>query len=62
MQTAHTLAFNLCQLAANPSVQDKLYEEIRSKAPLECDVNELGQRLNDMPYLRAVVKETSRYV
>ncbi|OTF76604.1 hypothetical protein BLA29_014458, partial [Euroglyphus maynei] len=55
--TASTLTFCMYELAKNPNIQDKLYNEIR---PLieggEFDLNNLMK----LPYLDAVISETLR--
>ena len=58
-QTAHTLAFNLYNLAINPVVQRRLQEEIDQYAPRGTTLTH--EQLQQMKYLVAVTKETSRY-
>lgn len=53
-------AFLLYFLAKSPRVQKKLYEEIVSVIPnAESSITETN--LQDMPYLRACLKESLRY-
>ncbi|CAH1231801.1 CYP27A1 [Branchiostoma lanceolatum] len=56
--TADTLAFNLYCLAKNPDAQQKLYDEIMEVVPPGQPIDD--RVLNNMPYLRAVFKETFR--
>jgi cytochrome P450 len=49
--------YNLYCLAANPTAQARLYEEIRDKVKGEIT----AEVLEDMPYLKACVKEAFRY-
>ncbi|KAG8236839.1 hypothetical protein J437_LFUL017123, partial [Ladona fulva] len=53
--TTPTLLFNLYCLATNPDVQQKAYEEVSSLMKREPITVEL---LNQMTYLKAVIKET----
>ncbi len=57
--SSHLTSFILFNLAKNPDVQDKLYEEVQRQLPTKeskLDKNALDK----MPYLRAVVKESLR--
>ena len=57
--SSHTLAFLMYQLAKNPDVQEKLYQEIKGELPTKDSKLEL-KALDRMPYLRATIKEILR--
>nr|XP_006811829.1 PREDICTED: sterol 26-hydroxylase, mitochondrial-like [Saccoglossus kowalevskii] len=56
--TSNTLHWALYLVANNPSVQDRLYEEVSSVVP-EGEVPS-NKHLSQMPYMKSVVKETLR--
>ncbi|XP_019864629.2 cytochrome P450 4C1 isoform X2 [Aethina tumida] len=56
--TSSGTSFMLYNIANNPQVQQKLYEEIHSVIGDECDIT--INNLNDMPYLDMVLKESQR--
>ena len=58
-QIAQQLLFTLYLLAANPEVQDKAYEEVRSVAP-EYPAPLTAHNISSVTYLRACMKESSR--
>ncbi|XP_045600891.1 probable cytochrome P450 CYP44 [Procambarus clarkii] len=57
--TAPTLLGNLHCLALNPSIQDRLYQEIRTHVDPNAPIT--VQIVNKLPYLRAFVKEVFRF-
>lgn len=60
--TASTLSYLLIELANNPSVQDRLAEEIDTTLA-GVDINSEGYHdrvINGLPYLEAAIKETLR--
>lgn len=59
-QTVPTLIFAMYCLAKNPDVQQKAYEEIWEV--LKDDEPITGEHINRMPYLKACVKESQRYI
>ncbi|XP_037542222.1 sterol 26-hydroxylase, mitochondrial [Nematolebias whitei] len=56
--TSNTLTWALYQLSRNPQIQDRLYEEVSSMVP-ENQIPSAAE-VTQMPYLRAVIKETLR--
>jgi cytochrome P450 len=57
--SSHLTAFAMFQLARNPEVQERLYQEIKSELPSR-DSKFDKKALEKMPYLKATVKETLR--
>lgn len=56
--TSHTATFTCYELAHNPSVQDRLRQELEREFP---DPNAIDERKTmDLPYLDAVLRETMR--
>jgi len=55
--TAHSIAWLMYNLGANPEVQEKLFQEISSVCKGKPLVEE---HLNQVPYLRACIRETYR--
>ncbi|XP_077994890.1 1,25-dihydroxyvitamin D(3) 24-hydroxylase, mitochondrial-like [Glandiceps talaboti] len=56
--TSNTTLWSLYELANNPEIQQRLFEEIESVVPPGVTPN--LSHLNQMPYLKSVVKETLR--
>uniref|UniRef100_A0A8B9LZ94 Sterol 26-hydroxylase, mitochondrial-like n=1 Tax=Astyanax mexicanus TaxID=7994 RepID=A0A8B9LZ94_ASTMX len=56
--TSNTMLWALNKLSHNPSVQDRLYQEVAST--VKGDRIPTAQDINNMPYLKAVIKETLR--
>jgi len=56
--TTPTLLFNLYCLAAWPEVQQRVHEEVMTHLPPEAPVT--VQAINNMPYIKAFIKETFR--
>lgn len=58
LQTSNTISWSLYQLAQNPDIQERLYREVAAV----CPGNELpdSDHIAQMPYLKAVVRETLR--
>ncbi|XP_072015330.1 cytochrome P450 27C1-like [Amphiura filiformis] len=56
--TSTTTLWCLHLLSKNPHVQEKLHEEVMRVLPE--DVNPTRDQINNMPYLKAVIKETLR--
>ncbi|XP_781842.1 cytochrome P450 10 [Strongylocentrotus purpuratus] len=56
--TASTLAFNLYCLAKNPEVQERVFQEINQAIPPGTKIT--AQSLQNLPYLKACIKETVR--
>ncbi|XP_033752268.1 probable cytochrome P450 12d1 proximal, mitochondrial [Pecten maximus] len=57
--TSHHLSFLLYLLGQHPHIQNKLYDEIRTHLPTnESPITE--KHIRNMPYLKAVAKETHR--
>ncbi|KAJ8282579.1 hypothetical protein COCON_G00050980 [Conger conger] len=56
--TSNTLMWTLYLLSQNPEVQDRLYREVSSCVPGDKLIT--AQDVNNMPFLKAVVKETLR--
>lgn len=58
--TSNTTAIALYYLAKNPEAQEKVFEEFSKLLPnKDSDLPE--NYLNDIPYLKACVKESQRY-
>ena len=59
LKTSVAASSTIYQLAKNPDKQQKLYKELKSIFPTsEAEINQTA--LEQMPYLRACVKETLR--
>jgi cytochrome P450 len=58
--TTPTVLFNLYALATNPHVQQKTYDEIKRIVGNSEEITQ--DHINKLPYLKAFVKETFRYV
>lgn len=56
--TATTLSFCIYELAINQQMQDKLYEEVKSNADENGNID--YEKLTKLPYLDAVIAETLR--
>ncbi|XP_077994892.1 1,25-dihydroxyvitamin D(3) 24-hydroxylase, mitochondrial-like [Glandiceps talaboti] len=56
--TSNTTLWSMYELANNPEIQQRLFEEIESVVPTGVTPN--PSHLNQMPYLKSVVKETLR--
>jgi len=50
----------LYQLSKHPEKQEKLYEEVKGILPTR-DSEVTAQKLEEMSFLKAVIKETLRY-
>jgi len=57
--TFHVLLWNVLNLAQNPSAQEALREEVHRV--LGPDAHFTREKLSEMPYLKAVMRETQRY-
>ena len=57
--TTPTVLFNLYALASNPSVQDKVIDEINKIVGKDEFVTQ--EHINKMPYMKAFIKETFRF-
>lgn len=57
-QTSNTLTWALHLLSRNPRAQDRLYNEVSTF--VRADQTPSAAAVSQMPYLRAVVKETLR--
>ena len=59
-QTSNVILWSLYELACNPGIQEKIVEEFQQ---LGCSSNSVRfQDLREMVYLKAVVKESLRYM
>lgn len=61
LQTSVSLASTLNMLARNPEKQEKLYAELKAALP-DPSVETTENTLSQLPFLRACVKETLRFV
>jgi hypothetical protein len=59
-QTGNSLAFFLYNLASSPDKQEALYEEITRVLPNKQQPT--AQAFKNMPYLKAALKESFRYL
>lgn len=61
-KTSVAISSTIYQLAKNPQKQEKLFQELQRLFPTthEAEINQ--NVLEQIPYLRACVKETLRYV
>lgn len=57
--TSHTIGFFLYALARNPDKQELLYEEIKNVFPTK-DQRITNEKLNELKYLKACIKESQR--
>lgn len=60
IQTSIALASTIYQLSQNPDKQHKLFEELRKAMP-KPDSKLDVKTLENIPYLKACIKETLRY-
>lgn len=60
-QTSVAVASTIYQISKNPDKQQQLFEELRSIMPTKSSVIDTAT-LERMPYLRACIKETLRYI
>ncbi|KAG2177943.1 hypothetical protein INT43_003190 [Umbelopsis isabellina] len=59
--TAHTLAFAFSEIARNPQIQEKIYEETCAVfGPVMDDSTITSEKLSQLSYIRAVYQETMR--
>ena len=58
LQSQFALSWIMYALSINQGAQDELYKEISSKTQSGCSLS--NSAINDMSYLKAVVKETMR--
>lgn len=58
LQTSNTISWSLYQLAQNPDVQERLYREVSAVCPGDQLPN--SDHIAQMPYLKAVIRETLR--
>uniref|UniRef100_H3DE36 Cytochrome P450 family 27 subfamily A member 3 n=1 Tax=Tetraodon nigroviridis TaxID=99883 RepID=H3DE36_TETNG len=56
--TSNTISWSLYQLAQNPDVQERLYQEVSAVCPGDQLPN--SDHIAQMPYLKAVIRETLR--
>ncbi|XP_072024767.1 1,25-dihydroxyvitamin D(3) 24-hydroxylase, mitochondrial-like [Amphiura filiformis] len=56
--TAYTTSWAIHLLSKNPNAQEKLYEEVQRVIP--AGTTPVREQIDNMPYLKAVVKETQR--
>lgn len=61
VQTVPTLLFNLHNLATHSEVQEKVFSELKAVIP-DPKMTITSEILGNLPYLKATVKETFRYV
>ena len=60
IQTSFTSSWGIHLLSKNPSVQEKLFEEVSRVIPPGTTPSR--EHIDSMPYLKAVVKEVQRYI
>lgn len=59
-QTANSMLWFIFNLSRNPSAQKKLLQEIKEIVPPDQDPS--GEHIKNMPYLKACLKESMRYI